>query len=164
MVTKSVMLTKQKLRICEHISDINKKTGSPSVISDHYINLNHNFRNEVKILDYSESSHNKRLIINSSFSLCTSTSSTPSSTSIPSYFHFLLLSNIIFSFLLWMSIFYFIMSHNIEEIIYCFISFRIVSNFNRLSMPETLFIFWLKKFWFFTSKIFIRINLFVTKL
>ena len=61
VVTKSVMLTKQKLRICEHISDINKKTGSPSVISDHYINFNHNFRNEVKILD-SESSHNKRLI------------------------------------------------------------------------------------------------------
>jgi len=38
--------TKRKLgtRICEHISDINKKTGSPSVISDHRINLNHNFR------------------------------------------------------------------------------------------------------------------------
>jgi len=45
-----------------NISDINKKTGSPSIISDHHINLNHNFRwNEVKISD-SESSYNKRLI------------------------------------------------------------------------------------------------------
>jgi len=54
--------TKRKLsmRICKHISDINKKTGSPLVISDHSINLNHNFRwNEMKILD-SESSYNKR--------------------------------------------------------------------------------------------------------
>lgn len=52
--------TKRKLntRIREHISNINKKTGSPSVISDHRIN----FRlNKVKILD-SESSYNKRLI------------------------------------------------------------------------------------------------------
>jgi len=36
--------------------------GSPSIISDHRINLNYNFKwNEVKILD-SESSYNKRLI------------------------------------------------------------------------------------------------------
>ena len=56
--------TKRKLstKIHEHISGINKKTGSPSVISDHRINLNHNFKwNEVKILD-SVSSYNKRLI------------------------------------------------------------------------------------------------------
>ena len=38
--------TKRKLdiRLREHISDINKKTGSPSVISDHRVNFNHNFR------------------------------------------------------------------------------------------------------------------------
>jgi len=41
-----VSQTKRKLstRIREHILDINKKTGSPLVISDHRINLNHNFK------------------------------------------------------------------------------------------------------------------------
>ena len=59
-----VAQTKRKLstRLREYISDINKKTSSPSVISDHRVNFNHNFRwNDGKILD-SESSYNKRLI------------------------------------------------------------------------------------------------------
>jgi len=46
--------TKRKLnkRLHEHISDTKKRTGSLSVISDHCMNLNHNFKwNEVKILD-----------------------------------------------------------------------------------------------------------------
>ena len=39
-----------------------KKTDSPLIISDHRMNLNHNFKwNEVKILD-KEASYNKRLI------------------------------------------------------------------------------------------------------
>ncbi|KYN35810.1 hypothetical protein ALC56_09834 [Trachymyrmex septentrionalis] len=56
--------TKRKLgtRLREHISDINIKTDSSSVISNHRVNFNQNFRwNDVKILD-SESSYNKRLI------------------------------------------------------------------------------------------------------
>ncbi|KYN16982.1 hypothetical protein ALC57_10754 [Trachymyrmex cornetzi] len=56
--------TKRKLstRLHEHVSDINKRTGSPSVISDHRMNSNHNFKwNEVEILD-KEASYNKRLI------------------------------------------------------------------------------------------------------
>ncbi|KYN27545.1 hypothetical protein ALC57_03064 [Trachymyrmex cornetzi] len=56
--------TKCKLstRLHEHISDIKKRTGSSSVISDHRMNSNHDFKwNEVKILD-KEASYNKRLI------------------------------------------------------------------------------------------------------
>ncbi|KYN08181.1 hypothetical protein ALC62_00836 [Cyphomyrmex costatus] len=56
--------TKKKLctRINEHISDINKRTGSPSVITDHCINYDHNINwNDIKILD-SEPSYNKRLV------------------------------------------------------------------------------------------------------
>ena len=50
------------MRLYEHISDIKKNTGSPTVITDHRINFDHNFRwNEVKILDC-ESSFNKRLV------------------------------------------------------------------------------------------------------
>jgi len=41
-----------KTRIAEYSSDINKKSGSPSVISNHRISLDHNFDwNKVKILD-----------------------------------------------------------------------------------------------------------------
>ena len=56
--------TKRKLstRLREHISDIRKNTGSPTVITDHRINCNHNFKwNDVKILDCA-SSYNKRLV------------------------------------------------------------------------------------------------------
>ena len=56
--------TNRKLstRICEHISDINKKMSFPSVIFNHCINFNYNFRwNKVKILD-SDSFYNKKLI------------------------------------------------------------------------------------------------------
>ena len=55
--------TKRKLstRLREYVSDINKKTDSPSVISDHRVNFNHNFRWNVRILDI-ESFYNKRLI------------------------------------------------------------------------------------------------------
>ncbi|KYN13628.1 hypothetical protein ALC57_14180 [Trachymyrmex cornetzi] len=56
--------TKRKLstRLHEHKSDIRKNTGSPTVITDHRINLDHNFRwNDVRILDC-ESSYNKRLV------------------------------------------------------------------------------------------------------
>jgi len=41
-----------QIRVNEHRSDINKKTGSPSVISDHGINNRHQFNwNEVEVLD-----------------------------------------------------------------------------------------------------------------
>ncbi|EZA62183.1 hypothetical protein X777_02808 [Ooceraea biroi] len=56
--------TKRQLqtRIGEHRKDINKKTGSPSVISIHRIQSSHDFKwNEVEILD-EESSYKKRLI------------------------------------------------------------------------------------------------------
>ena len=56
--------TKRKLstRLHEHISDIKKNTGSPTVITDHRINFDHNFKwNDVRILDC-ESSYNKRLV------------------------------------------------------------------------------------------------------
>jgi len=56
--------TKRKLktRLNEHISDINKKAGSPSMITDHCINYNHNFNwKDVKILN-KKPSYNKRLI------------------------------------------------------------------------------------------------------
>lgn len=56
--------TKRRLqtRVNEYLSNINKKTGSPSIISDHRINHRHNFKwNEVAILDR-EPSYNKRLI------------------------------------------------------------------------------------------------------
>ncbi|KYN16344.1 hypothetical protein ALC57_11400, partial [Trachymyrmex cornetzi] len=55
--------TKRRLgtRIKEHRSDIRKNTGSPSVITDHRIEFDHNFKwNDVRILD-SESSY-KRLL------------------------------------------------------------------------------------------------------
>lgn len=53
---------KLKIRLHEHISDINKETGSPFVITDHRINYNHNFKwKDIKILD-NEPSYNKRLI------------------------------------------------------------------------------------------------------
>ena len=49
------------MRLREHISDIRKNTGSPTVITDHRINCNHNFKwNDVKILDC-DSSYNNRL-------------------------------------------------------------------------------------------------------
>ncbi|KYN22373.1 hypothetical protein ALC57_05227 [Trachymyrmex cornetzi] len=48
--------------ISEHKSDIRRNTGSPTVITDHRINLDHNFKwDNVKILDC-ESSYNKRLV------------------------------------------------------------------------------------------------------
>ncbi|KAG5321378.1 IPYR pyrophosphatase, partial [Pseudoatta argentina] len=56
--------TKRRLstRLQEHISDIKKNTGSPTVITDHRINFDHNFKwNDVRILDC-ESSYNKRLV------------------------------------------------------------------------------------------------------
>ena len=49
-------------RLHKHISDIRKNTGSVTVITDHRINFDHNFkRNDVKILDC-EFSYNKRLV------------------------------------------------------------------------------------------------------
>ena len=57
----SLARQKGKTRIAEHSSDINKKSSSPSVISNHRISLNHNFDwKKVKILDR-EPSYNKRL-------------------------------------------------------------------------------------------------------
>ncbi|KYN22608.1 hypothetical protein ALC57_04991, partial [Trachymyrmex cornetzi] len=56
--------TKRRLstRVNEHKSDIRKNTSSPSVISDHRIKFDHNFKwDEVKVLD-SESTYNKRLV------------------------------------------------------------------------------------------------------
>lgn len=56
--------TKRQLgtRLKEHRSDINKRSGSPSVVSSHRINLDHDFDwNNVEILDR-ESSYSKRLI------------------------------------------------------------------------------------------------------
>ncbi|KYN04663.1 hypothetical protein ALC62_04467 [Cyphomyrmex costatus] len=56
--------TKRKLstRLKEHMSDIRKRTGSPSVITEHRINFDHNFKwNDVQILDI-ESSYYKRLV------------------------------------------------------------------------------------------------------
>jgi len=56
--------TKRQLRtrIKEHISDINKKSGSPSVISEHRLNLKHEFEwDNIKIID-NEFSYQKRLI------------------------------------------------------------------------------------------------------
>ena len=51
-----------KTRLHEHISDINISSKSPSVISNHHIEENHNFKwNKVDILDV-EPSYNKRLI------------------------------------------------------------------------------------------------------
>jgi len=50
-----------KTRINEHISDINKKSGSPSVVSNHRLECRHEFEwNNIKILD-TESSY-KRLV------------------------------------------------------------------------------------------------------
>ncbi|EZA51854.1 hypothetical protein X777_09608, partial [Ooceraea biroi] len=56
--------TKRKLntRVKEHRRDINKKSGSPSVISAHKLESGHDFNwNDVKILD-EERSYNKRLV------------------------------------------------------------------------------------------------------
>jgi len=56
--------TKRQLRtrIKEHVSDINKKSGSPSVISEHRRNFNHEFEwDNVKIID-NELSYQKRII------------------------------------------------------------------------------------------------------
>jgi len=56
--------TKRQLgtRIKEHFSDINKKSGSPSVISHHRIHMNHKINwNQVKIME-NEPSFNKRII------------------------------------------------------------------------------------------------------
>jgi len=51
-----------KTRIKEHMTDINKLTGSPSVISLHKLTNNHDFKwNDVEILD-NEHSFNNRLI------------------------------------------------------------------------------------------------------
>ena len=52
---------KLKTRLNEYISDINKKTRSLSVITDHCINYNRNFNwKDVKILD-KELSYNKKI-------------------------------------------------------------------------------------------------------
>jgi len=57
-----------KTRIAEHALDIKsinliKKSDSPNIISKHWISLNHNFDwNNVRILEFSESSYNKILI------------------------------------------------------------------------------------------------------
>jgi len=56
--------TKRQLRtrIKEHLSDIRKKTGSPSVITEHRLNHNHDFEwDNIKIID-NERSYHKRLI------------------------------------------------------------------------------------------------------
>ncbi|EZA46481.1 hypothetical protein X777_00115, partial [Ooceraea biroi] len=56
--------TKRQLstRVNEHKKDINKKSGSPSVISTHRMNFGHNFKwNDVQILD-EEDSFRRRLI------------------------------------------------------------------------------------------------------
>jgi len=56
--------TKRQLRtrIKEHVSDINKKSGSPSVISEHRLRFNHDFEwDNIKIIDY-ELSYQKRII------------------------------------------------------------------------------------------------------
>ncbi|KYN12201.1 hypothetical protein ALC57_15633 [Trachymyrmex cornetzi] len=56
--------TKRRLgtRIKEHKSDIRRNTGSPSVITDHRVEFDHNFKwDDVRILD-NESSYNKRLL------------------------------------------------------------------------------------------------------
>jgi len=51
-----------KTKIKEHCKNINKLSGPPSVISDHRLEFNHDFKwNEVGILD-KESSWNKRII------------------------------------------------------------------------------------------------------
>ncbi|KAG5307112.1 PAX9 protein, partial [Acromyrmex insinuator] len=51
-----------KTRLHEHVSDINISSKSPSVISNHHIEENHNFKwDKVEILDV-EPSYNKRLI------------------------------------------------------------------------------------------------------
>jgi len=62
--TSYVEQTKRQLRIRinEHISDVRKKNGSPSVISEHRINHNHNLEwDNVRIID-NEPSYRKRLI------------------------------------------------------------------------------------------------------
>jgi len=59
-----VRQTKRQLRtrIKEHVSDINKKSNSPSVISEHRLNFNHEFEWEnIKIMD-NEQSYQKRII------------------------------------------------------------------------------------------------------
>jgi len=56
--------TKRQLRtrIKKHVSDINKKNGSPSVISEHRLKFNHEFEwDNIKIMD-NEQSYQKRLI------------------------------------------------------------------------------------------------------
>jgi len=56
--------TKRQLRtrIKEHVADINKKSGSPSVISEHRRNFNHEFEwDNIKIMD-NELSYQKRII------------------------------------------------------------------------------------------------------
>ncbi|KYQ46473.1 hypothetical protein ALC60_14570, partial [Trachymyrmex zeteki] len=51
-----------KIRLHEHVSDINKKSKSPTVITNHRIDQNHNFDwGNVEILDI-EASYNKGLI------------------------------------------------------------------------------------------------------
>jgi len=51
-----------RMRIKEHVSDINKKSGSPSVISKHRRNFNHDFEwDNIKIID-NELSYQKRII------------------------------------------------------------------------------------------------------
>ncbi|KYQ57302.1 hypothetical protein ALC60_03737 [Trachymyrmex zeteki] len=51
-----------KTRLHEHVSDINKRSKSPTVITNHRIDQNHNFDwDNVEILDR-EASYNKRLI------------------------------------------------------------------------------------------------------
>jgi len=56
--------TKRQLRtrIKEHVSDINKKSGSPSVISEHRLRFKHDFEwDNIKIID-NELSYQKRII------------------------------------------------------------------------------------------------------
>ena len=56
------MKRKLKIRLLEHKLDINKNTGSPTVITNHRIQYNHNFDwSNVKILD-KELSYKKKLI------------------------------------------------------------------------------------------------------
>jgi len=64
MMHHNIGQTKRQLktRIIEHSSDINKESiKNPSVISNHWISLDHNFDwNKIKILDR-KLSYNKRL-------------------------------------------------------------------------------------------------------
>jgi len=57
--------TKRKLKtkLNEHISDIKKKIDSPSVITDHHINYNHNFNWKDVIISIGKSLDKELILI-----------------------------------------------------------------------------------------------------